>query len=160
MPGSENSNLNFYYRVCPSSENSKMTTFFYVYVLESKKKIGKLYIGYTDNLRKRLKEHNQGLNKSTRPFRPWQLVYYEACLNQEDAKRREKYFKTSQGRRLLKRRLKEYFYSKKNINLNFYYRVCPVVKIQKVAKRPEKAGYKNIIRENNLKQIFKLYCLI
>jgi len=101
----------------PSSENSKMIIFFYVYILESKKEDGELYIGYTDNLRKRLKEHNQGLNRSTKPFRPWRLIYYEACLNKEDAKRREKYFKTTQGRRLLKRRLKEYFYSKKNKNI-------------------------------------------
>jgi len=101
----------------PSSENSKLIMFFYIYVLQSKKKTEQLYIGYTNDLRKRLKEHNQGLNKSTKPFRPWQLIYYEACLNQADAKRREKYFKTSQGRRLLKRRLKEYFYSKKNKNI-------------------------------------------
>lgn len=97
----------------PGSENSRLIIFFYVYVLESKKKEGGLYIGYTNDLKKRIKEHNQGLNTSTKPFRPWQLIYYEACLNKEDAKRREKYFKTSQGRRLLKRRLKEYFYSKK-----------------------------------------------
>lgn len=96
----------------PGSENSRLIMFFYVYVLESKKN-GELYIGYTDNLKKRIKEHNQGLNTSTKPYRPWQLIYYEACLNKEDAKRREKYFKTSQGRKLLKRRLKEYFYAKK-----------------------------------------------
>jgi len=40
-------------------------------------------------------------------------VYYEGCLNIKDAKRRERYLKTSQGSRLLKRRLKEYFYEKK-----------------------------------------------
>lgn len=101
----------------PGSENSKVIMFFYVYVLESKKFDKELYIGYTDDLIKRLKEHNQGLNQSTKPYRPWHLIYYEACLNQEDTKRREKYFKTSQGRRLLKRRLKEYFYSQKNKNI-------------------------------------------
>jgi len=85
---------------------------FYVYVLESKKN-GNLYMGYTTDLIKRVLEHNQGRNISTRPYMPWQPIYYEACLNKEDAKRREKYFKTSQGRRLLKRRLKEYFYTKK-----------------------------------------------
>jgi len=67
-------------------------------------------VGCTVDLRKRLKEHNQGLNKSTKPYRPWKLIYYEACLNKDDAKRRENYLKTSQGQRLLKRRLKEYFY--------------------------------------------------
>jgi len=85
---------------------------FYNYVSQSIKN-GSLYTGYTVNLRKRLKEHNQGLNKSTRPYIPWKLIYYEACLNEEDAKRREHYLKTTQGQRLLKRRLKEYFYRNK-----------------------------------------------
>lgn len=91
-----------------------MIMFYYVYLIESKKN-GKLYIGYTINLAQRLKEHNQGLNFSTKPYRPWRPIYYEACLNEKDAKRREGYLKTSQGQRLIKRRLKEYFYSKKNL---------------------------------------------
>jgi len=86
---------------------------FYVYLLESKEN-GNLYIGYTADLKKRLLEHNQGKNISTRPYMPWEMIYYEACLNKEDAMRREKYLKTSQGRRLTKRRLKEYFYTKKH----------------------------------------------
>ncbi|MBI3290722.1 GIY-YIG nuclease family protein [Candidatus Falkowbacteria bacterium] len=90
-----------------------MSVFYYVYVLESEKH-KELYIGYTRDLRFRIKEHNQGLNKSTKPYRPWKLIYYEACLSERDAKRREKYFKKTQGRRLLKRRLKEYFYEKYN----------------------------------------------
>ena len=94
----------------PGSENSSMIIFYYTYILESLKN-GNLYIGYTKNLRKRLIEHNQGKSKSSKPYLPWKPIYYEACLNIDDAKRREKYFKTSQGRRLLKRRLKEYFYN-------------------------------------------------
>lgn len=86
-----------------------MRKFFYVYMLLSKKD-NHIYIGYTNDLVKRVIEHNHGLNFSTKAYRPWQLIYYEACLNQEDAKRRESYLKTSQGGRLLKRRLKEYFY--------------------------------------------------
>lgn len=85
---------------------------FYNYVLESKKNKN-LYVGYTNNLRKRLKEHNQGLVFSTKPHRPWKLIYYEACSNKKDAERRENYLKTSQGQRLLKRRIKEYFYESK-----------------------------------------------
>jgi len=84
--------------------------FFYVYVLESLK-TGDHYIGYTRDLRKRLEKHNRGNSRSSRPYRPWKLIYYEACLNKDDAKRREGYFKTSEGRRLLKRRLKEYCYN-------------------------------------------------
>lgn len=82
---------------------------FYIYVLRSKKN-RELYIGYSNNLTKRLKEHNQGLNQSTKSYIPWKLIYYEGCVNKEDAKRRETYLKTTQGRRLLKRRMKEYFY--------------------------------------------------
>lgn len=96
----------------PGSENSSVM--YYVYVIESIKK-GNLYIGFTNDLRQRLKKHNQGLNKSTKPYIPWNLIYYEACLHKKDAERREHYFKTNQGRRLLKRRLKEYFYIKKHI---------------------------------------------
>jgi len=96
----------------PGSENSAVIMFFYVYVLQSKKSKG-LYIGYTNDLRKRLKEHNHGLNFSTKPYMPWQLIHYEAYLNEIDAKRREKYLKTNQGSRLLKRMLKEYFYLNK-----------------------------------------------
>ena len=86
--------------------------FFYVYVLQSSKN-NELYVGYTADLRKRLEKHNQKLNFSTKSGAPWKLIFYEAYLNKEDVKRREKYLKTSQGSRLLKRMLKEYFYSEK-----------------------------------------------
>ncbi|OHA88550.1 MAG: hypothetical protein A2653_03320 [Candidatus Zambryskibacteria bacterium RIFCSPHIGHO2_01_FULL_43_25] len=87
---------------------------FYNYVIESVD--GKnLYIGHTSDIRKRLKEHNQGLNSSTKRYGRWYLIYYEACIDRSDALRREKYLKTTQGGRLLKRRLKEYFYKKKNL---------------------------------------------
>jgi putative endonuclease len=81
---------------------------FYVYVLKSDKN-GEIYIGYTGNLKRRLIEHNQGLNLSTKRYMPWKIVYYEACLEESDAKRREVYLKTTQGGRLLKLRLKDYF---------------------------------------------------
>ena len=87
--------------------------FHYVYVLESLKNKKSLYVGFTADLRKRLLEHNRGANFSTKPYLPWKVVYYEACLNRTDAVRREKYLKTNQGARLLKRRLKEYIYAKK-----------------------------------------------
>lgn len=83
--------------------------FFYVYVLESKLK-KQFYVGTTNDLVKRVKEHNLGQNVSTKPYRPWKLIYYEANLNAQDAKRRETYLKTNQGGRLLRRRLKEYLF--------------------------------------------------
>jgi putative endonuclease len=87
---------------------------FYVYCLESEIN-EELYFGYTKDLKRRLKEHNQLLNFSTKKYAPWKLIYYEACLNEQDAKRREKYLKTSQGRRMLKIRIKEYLYARRKI---------------------------------------------
>jgi putative endonuclease len=89
---------------------------FYTYVLQSLKN-DELYIGYTADLKRRLVEHNQGENPSTKRYIPWKIIYYEASLNKNDAMRREKYFKTTQGRRLLKRRLKEYFYEERSMDL-------------------------------------------
>lgn len=83
--------------------------FHYVYLLQSDKSRD-LYVGYSADLKRRIMEHNTGSNFSTKSKRPWQLISYEAYLNEEDAKRREKYLKTSQGARLQKRMLKEYFY--------------------------------------------------
>ncbi len=88
--------------------------FFYVYILQSLKD-KKRYIGYTNDLKRRLEEHNSGKNISTKHRTPLKLVYYEACLNQEDAKRREQYFKVTGGRRFLAKRLKSYY--KNNLNL-------------------------------------------
>lgn len=80
---------------------------FYVYVLQSLKD-NQFYVGYTNNLGKRLKDYNQGEVKSTKNRKPFKLVYYEACLNQQDATHREKYLKTSWGKRYIKNRLKNY----------------------------------------------------
>ena len=77
---------------------------FYIYVLESLKNKN-LYFGYTSDLKKRLKEHNSGKNFSTKPFMPWNLIYYEACIEEDDATRREKYLKTMWGNNYLNKRL-------------------------------------------------------
>lgn len=80
----------------------------YVYVLFSKKD-NKLYTGYTKNLKLRFEQHNQGLVASTKDRRPLTLIYFEACLKQEDATRREKVLKSFRGKQILRRRLKSYF---------------------------------------------------
>ncbi len=80
---------------------------FYVYVLKSRKD-GKLYKGSTNDLRKRFKQHNENKSIWTKNKGPWDLIYYEACLNEEDAKSREKYLKTGMGKRYLKNRLKRF----------------------------------------------------
>ena len=88
--------------------------FYYVYVLRSKK-LHSLYIGYTNNLQKRYKEHNRGLNFSTKPYLPWELIHYEAYKNLSDALRRERYLKSSGGTGMLKRILRDYFYLLKSV---------------------------------------------
>jgi putative endonuclease len=79
----------------------------YIYVLRSQKD-GKNYVGYTKNLKLRFEQHNKGLVKSTRDRRPLKLIYYEACVSQQDATKREKYLKTIYGKRYIKNRLKSY----------------------------------------------------
>lgn len=71
-------------------------------------KDGKMYTGYTKNLKLRFEQHNKGMIESTKERRPSKLTYYEACLNQQDATHREKYLKTYNGKRFIKNRLKSY----------------------------------------------------
>ena len=87
--------------------NTTSAVFHYVYALESLKD-NKRYIGYTANLKRRLMEHSNGEGFSTAPRRPFRLIYFEGCLNAVDAKRRERYLKTTQGRRFLGLRIKNY----------------------------------------------------
>lgn len=82
---------------------------YYTYVLKSKKN-GRLYTGYTINLRKRLKEHNNNKSSYTKGRGPFVLVYYEACLDEDDAKARERYLKTGKGKLYLKNRLRRFLF--------------------------------------------------
>lgn len=61
---------------------------YYVYLLKSKIK-NWLYAGYTGNLKKRFEEHQQGLSKATKPYRPFELIFYEAYKSKADAKKRD-----------------------------------------------------------------------
>lgn len=79
--------------------------FYYTYVLKSLKD-SRRYICYTDDLRRRLEEHNNGKSFSTKGRKPFKLIYYEACLDKEAAKRRERFFKQTKGREFLTKRLK------------------------------------------------------
>jgi len=78
---------------------------FYTYVLESLKD-RKLYVGYTSDLKKRFLEHQAGEVISTKSRRPFRLLFYEAFCSRADAKRRERYFKTTKGRSSLKQMLR------------------------------------------------------
>ncbi|OHB49408.1 MAG: excinuclease ABC subunit C [Planctomycetes bacterium GWF2_41_51] len=81
---------------------------YYVYVLLSEKD-GDLYTGYTNDLKDRVNKHNNGDVQSTKHRTPLTLIYYESCLNQTDAIKREKKLKTTWGKRYLKSRLENYF---------------------------------------------------
>lgn len=84
--------------------------FHYLYVLYSERD-GKFYTGITHDLRRRLREHNVGKNISTSYRMPLKLVYYEAYLLRKDAEARERYLKTSMGKRVLKKQLSNFISS-------------------------------------------------
>ena len=77
---------------------------FFTYVLKSQKD-NNLYVGWTNDLINRLKDHNSGKVQATKARTPLEIVYYEACLDSSLAIAREKQLKTGFGRAYLKRRL-------------------------------------------------------
>ncbi len=79
----------------------------YIYILQSLKD-KQFYVGYTIELKNRIEKHNKGLVLSTKNRMPFKLLYYEGCINKDDAIKREKYLKTSWGKRYIKNRLKNY----------------------------------------------------
>ncbi|MBI2476644.1 GIY-YIG nuclease family protein [Candidatus Uhrbacteria bacterium] len=88
----------------PSTTTS---TFFYTYVLESLFDRAR-YVGFTNDLRRRMNERLTKKVFSTSYRQPVRLVYYEACLSENDALRRERYLKTTGGRRFLAKRLRSF----------------------------------------------------
>ena len=80
---------------------------YYTYLLRSKKD-GKFYTGFTSDLKLRFEKHQKGQVESTKDRRPLELIYYEACIDRDDATHREKYLKTYHGRMFIKKRLKSY----------------------------------------------------
>ncbi len=80
---------------------------YYIYVLRSLVD-EHYYVGYTTDLKRRVEKHNKGIVPATKKRQPLKLIYYEACLNKNDAIKREKYLKTAWGKRYIKSRLKNY----------------------------------------------------
>ena len=77
----------------------------YVYMIESTAKLNQCYVGYTDNLRQRLIDHNAGKNVSTAPHRPWRLRTYLAFSTKTQALAFERYLKSGSGHAFAKKRL-------------------------------------------------------
>jgi len=76
---------------------------FYVYLLKLNN--GDIYKGFTADLKQRFEQHRLGKVNSTKNFRPLKLIYYEAYLLESDARAREKYLKTSDGIKTIKRQM-------------------------------------------------------
>ena len=79
---------------------------YYVYILLSLRDF-RFYTGLTNDISRRLKEHMTGHTHSTKRMGELKLIYYEVFINQEDAKRRERYFKTTKGKKTLKLMLRD-----------------------------------------------------
>jgi putative endonuclease len=80
---------------------------YYTYVLQSESDEN-FYVGFTQDLKLRFEQHAKGRVDSTKGRRPLKIIYYEACINQEDALRRERYLKTYNGKRFLHKRIRSY----------------------------------------------------
>ncbi|MFN4199238.1 MAG: GIY-YIG nuclease family protein [Flavobacterium sp.] len=74
---------------------------FFVYAISSLER-NYIYVGLTENLDRRIFEHNSGKNKTTQPYKPFKLIYFEECETRMDARTREKYFKLGVGKEKLK----------------------------------------------------------
>ncbi len=74
---------------------------FYIYILKSLRDL-RTYVGHTEDIAVRLRQHNLGKVNATHSRRPFELIYTERCINMAEAKRREKYWKSGGGRRKLK----------------------------------------------------------
>lgn len=85
--------------------NPVRPVWFCTYVLK-REKTGTFYTGVTDNLKERLEQHAKGKVYYTKNRLPVRLVYFEACLNKDDAYRRERYLKTGMGKRYIKNRIR------------------------------------------------------
>ncbi|OGF99847.1 hypothetical protein A2Y99_03045 [Candidatus Gottesmanbacteria bacterium RBG_13_37_7] len=81
---------------------------YYVYLIQNLIN-RKIYTGFSNNLRKRISDHIKGRVWTTKRFRKLKLIYYEAFINEKDAREREMYLKTTKGKRTVRLMLKNTF---------------------------------------------------
>jgi len=81
-----------------------MSVFYYIYILKNKDS-GKLYTGFTNNLKRRVFYHTEGRNKYTAKLGEWNLIYAEAYICEKDAREREKFLKSGRGREVIRKQL-------------------------------------------------------
>ena len=75
---------------------------YYVYAINSQTR-NYIYVGLTNNIVRRIEEHNNGSNKTTRPYRPFKLILTENYENRSEARLREKFLKSGVGKEFLKK---------------------------------------------------------
>ncbi len=78
---------------------------YFVYAIYSESR-NYLYVGLSDNVERRLKEHNSGKNRTTRPYRPFRLIHMESFNSRSEARAREIILKSGQGKEFLKSLIK------------------------------------------------------
>ena len=76
---------------------------YYTYILQSITQPEHFYVGHTDDLERRLKQHNSGNSVHTNKFKPWEIRGYMAFDNEDKAKRFEQFLKTGNGRNFQKK---------------------------------------------------------
>ena len=74
---------------------------YFVYAIKSELD-GRIYVGFSEDVEKRLKEHNSGKTKSTKGFRPWNIIFTQECDSRIEARKLEKYYKSGIGKEKLK----------------------------------------------------------
>ncbi len=74
---------------------------YFVYAIKSEKR-NYIYVGLTNNIQRRFSDHNKGYNRTTKPYRPFKLIYLETFDTRIEARQKEKYLKTTTGKRFLK----------------------------------------------------------
>ncbi len=79
---------------------------YYVYALKSESR-QYIYVGLTDNLERRIAQHNSGKSKTTKPYRPFRLIFSEKFSSRIEAREKEKYLKSTTGKRFLYKLLEE-----------------------------------------------------
>ena len=85
---------------------------FFVYAVKSLK-VSRIYVGMTQDIEKRIAEHNSGKTKSTKGYLPWELFYYEIIDSRQNARNREKKLKQGSGKEYLKNILSRNTYAQK-----------------------------------------------
>jgi putative endonuclease len=87
---------------CLPAGREHLKRMFTVYAIRSEVD-GRIYVGFSVDIERRLKEHNSGKTKSTKGFRPWKIFYSENCIDRKSARIREVYLKSGIGKEFLKR---------------------------------------------------------